>query len=170
LDKRVLLAYASKCGSTGEIAQAIGKRLGEAGVAVDVIPVKTVKSLDGYDAVVLGSAIRVGQWLPEATAFLKSRQAELSRLPVAIFTVHLQATDESEESRQKREAYTAPLQPLVSPKARAFFAGKMDFSKLSLLERMATKMVKAPEEDRRDWNAIDAWAAKLPEALLPGGG
>lgn len=162
---RVLVTYATRCGSTGEIAEEIGRALASKGVAVDVLPLGSVRGPEKYAAVVVGSAIRFGQWLPEATQFLKTNQAALAQVPAAIFTAHLFAIDDSEESRQHREAYTAPLKGLISPKATAFFAGKMDLSRLSYIERLMTKAVKAPEVDKRDWAAIGKWAGGLTEAL-----
>ncbi len=170
---RVLVTYATRCGSTGEIAEEIGKALASRGLAVDVLPLASVAGLEKYAAVVVGSAVRFGRWLPEATEFLRTRQAALAQVPTAIFTSHLFAIDDSEESRQHREAYTAPLQGLIAPRATAFFAGKMDFSRLSFIERLMSRAVKAPEVDRRDWAAIGKWAGELTEALgvgvAPGG-
>lgn len=68
---RVLVTFASKMGSTQEIAEAIGARLAEHGYLTDVRPVETVDSIDGYDAVLLGSAVYAGRWRPEATRFVR---------------------------------------------------------------------------------------------------
>jgi menaquinone-dependent protoporphyrinogen oxidase len=54
---RILVAYASRAGSTAEVAEVIGRVLREGGPEVDVCPVGDVHSLAGYDALVLGSAI-----------------------------------------------------------------------------------------------------------------
>ena len=72
MPKRILVAFATGSGSTGEVAQAIGDVLGESGVPVDVLTVQTINSVNSYSAVVLGSSIRLGRWLPEAVAFLKT--------------------------------------------------------------------------------------------------
>ena len=141
MDSKILIAYASKCGSTGEVAQAIGQSLCEKGVAADVRPVKSVTSLDGYRAVVIGSAIRFGQWLPEAVEFVKNNQARLSQIPTAFFTGHMLAVDDSEDSRKRRQAYTDPVRKILTPKAEVFFAGKIDFARLSFLERLIRRIV-----------------------------
>jgi menaquinone-dependent protoporphyrinogen oxidase len=85
----ILVAYASKSGSTIDVAQTIGKGLADKGATVDVLPVKAIKSIDGYRAIVIGSAIRMGQWLPEAVDFIKNHQARLSQISTAFFTVHM---------------------------------------------------------------------------------
>ncbi len=163
MENKILVAYASKSGTTVEVAEAIGQALCAQGATVDVRPVKSVTSLDGYRAVVAGSAIRMGAWLPEAVKFVETNQARLQQVPTAIFTVHLQALDDSQESQKQRETYIEPLRKLFTPGQAGFFAGRMDFSKLSLFERTISKAMKAQEEDKRDWDKIRAWA----EGLLP---
>ena len=58
--KKVLVAYASCCGTTGGVAEAIGKVLCDRGAVVDVRLVKNVGDLSSYQAAVIGSATRSG--------------------------------------------------------------------------------------------------------------
>ena len=159
---RVLVAYASKAGSTVEVATAIGQVLTERGYQVTVQPIGEKPTPAGYAAAVIGSAIRMGSWLPEAVAYVRDNQAVLSRLPVAIFTVHFLNTGDDEASRAARQAYTAPVRRLVTPQAEAFFTGKMDYSKLSFIDRTIARAVErsthAKPGDRRDWAVIRNWA------------
>ncbi len=157
MNDKILIAYASKCGSTGEVAEAIGKTLCEQGASVDVKPAKDVISLDGYSRVIIGSAVRMGQWLPAATNFVKAQQAALEKVPTAIFSVHTGNIGDDEASHQARVAYTVPVRQLITPQAEAFFAGKMELAKLSFLDRMIIKAMKGQDEDLRDWDAIRAW-------------
>ncbi len=76
--KKVLVAYATAAGSTGGVAEMIGKTLAETGIAVDVCPVQSATHLEDYAAVVLGSAIHGGKWLPEAVTFLQANQSRLN--------------------------------------------------------------------------------------------
>jgi menaquinone-dependent protoporphyrinogen oxidase len=163
--KRILIAYASKCGSTAEIADSMGKTLSGNGYSVDVLPVKMVTSLDGYDAVLAGSAIRVGAWLPEALELLKQNQAALGKLPIAIFTVHALNWENTSASEALRRNYTTAVKQLITPKDEVFFAGKIDYSKMTFLEKMMSKTVRAVEEDLRDWAAINDWAKGIPGRL-----
>lgn len=66
MNKRILVTYATHTGSTVDVAAAIGETLGARGFAVDVRPVKENPSVDGYQAVVMGSAVNGAKWLPEA--------------------------------------------------------------------------------------------------------
>ncbi len=84
---KILVAYASLTGSTTEVAEAIGKTLVDSGLQVDVRPMTEVTDLAPYRAVVAGSAIHGGKWLPEAMQFMYTYQAELSRRPFAAFLV-----------------------------------------------------------------------------------
>ena len=104
MTKKILVAYASKCGSTGEVAEAMRKALCETGASVDVRLAKAVRDVSGYQGVIVGSAIRLGQWLPEALQFIKRHQAALSRVPVAYFSVGSFLRDGTAKSRQDAAA------------------------------------------------------------------
>lgn len=155
---RVLVAYASRCGSTSEIAQAVANDLKGRGYAVDLRLAGKTTPLAGYQAVVLGSAVRFGRWLPEAVDFARFHQAELKRVPTAFFSVHIMNTGAGEASKKARLAYTEPVRALVQPGVETFFAGKMDLRRLSFFERTLGKLMKARDADLRDWSAIHAWA------------
>lgn len=158
MDKPILVTYATRAGSTAEIAAAMGETLAARGFRVEVKPVKSQPALDGYAAVILGSAIRMGNWLPEMVKFIQANQATLAALPTALFTVHMLNTGEDETSRAAREAYTASIHALLPGAQRVYFEGVMDFSRLSFLDRFISGMVKAVEADRRDWGKIRQWA------------
>ena len=165
MTRKVLVAYATRAGSTGDVARVIGERLCAAGLQADVRPVERDPPLQGYDAVVLGSAVRYGAWLSEMTGFVTSHRAELARVPLALFTLHTQALGDDTASREARARYTQPVRALVNPRDEAFFAGKVDPAALSFFERLAVKMVKSPVGDQRDWHAVRAWADGLAERL-----
>jgi menaquinone-dependent protoporphyrinogen oxidase len=159
--QKLLIIYATRAGSTGEVAQAIADQLCLQGFDADVRAVEAVTSLDGYGAVVLGSAIRYGAWLPEMLKFAQTQRNALAKLPVAIFTMHIQALDDNTQSRTTRASYSQAVHALVAPRAEAFFAGKVDPATLSFFERMAVKMIKSPIGDKRDWNRVRDWADQL---------
>ena len=166
MSEKILVAYASKCGSTGEVAEAIGQTLCDAGAAVDVRLANDVADVSGYRAVVVGSAIRAGQWLPEATKFVETHQGALSRVPVAYFVVCLTMKDDTEENRRTVAAYLDSMREMVQPVDEGLFAGAMNYSKLALPIRLMMKAMKSPEGDFRDWDSIRAWAAGVHPTLL----
>jgi menaquinone-dependent protoporphyrinogen oxidase len=162
LAPRILVAYATRAGSTAEVADAIGKKLAAGGAMVDVKPVKKVQSIDGYQSVVLGSAIRFGNPLPEMTDFVYTHKDELRKVPAAYFIVCFILRENTEENRKTANAYLDPLRTEVTPVDVGLFAGKMDYSKLSSWETFIVKyIVKAPEGDLRDWKQINDWATNL---------
>lgn len=165
MEGKILIAYATRCGSTAEISSAIQKALCTLGATVDVRPVKSVTNLDGYRAVVIGSAVRYGNWLPEATEFINLHYERLRDLPTALFTVHVNSRDGSAQSLESRQSYTAAVHKLIGPVSEAFFAGKIDPATLSWVERLMVKIVKSPVGDLRDWNTIRGWAEGLPAML-----
>ena len=83
----ILVTYATRFGSTQEIAEAIAETLREDGHTVDVHSMSDVQDIHEYQAVLLGSAVNHAHWLPEAVEFVKANQEALSRIPVALFTV-----------------------------------------------------------------------------------
>jgi menaquinone-dependent protoporphyrinogen oxidase len=157
----VLVTYASKYGSTGEVAHAIADQFCGRGLSADVRRIEEVTDLSAYDAVVVGSAIRMGRWLPQAISFVEKHAAQLREMPTAIFTVHMLNTDESEASQQARAAYVEPVHALLTPQYEAFFTGKMDIGKLTFMDRLIAKMVKAEDADTRNWPAIQSWADQI---------
>jgi menaquinone-dependent protoporphyrinogen oxidase len=162
---KVLVAYATRAGSTAEVAQAIGEVLRGRGDAVDVAPVKEVRDLSPYRAVIAGSAIRMGSWLPEAVEFVTKNQAGLSKVPTAFFVVSGFMKDDTTEMRAKVSAFLDPVRAMVKPDKEGLFAGKMDYSKITFLDRLIAKMVKSVEGDWRNWVQIRAWAADAIPAV-----
>ncbi len=163
---KVLVAYASKRGSTGEVAEAIAAKLNVDDTAVDVSLIDHVKDVSAYDMVVVGSAIRVAQWLPEAVQFVETNQAALSRVPTAFFTVCMTlAKDNTEAGYDRVMSFIDPVLQIHQPDSIGLFAGKMDYKQLSFLDRTMVKARKTPEGDYRDWNAINNWAESLQPVL-----
>ncbi|MCE1252849.1 MAG: flavodoxin domain-containing protein [Anaerolineae bacterium] len=158
MSQKILITYASRAGSTAEVALRMGAVLREQNLDLDILPVKQIHSLEPYRAVILGSAIRMGGWLPEAVKFVQDHQVILNELPCALFSVHLMNMGDDETSRSNRETYLNSVHAFIHPRLEACFAGVGNLNKLGLMERMIGKMVKAPEGDFRDWKSINNWA------------
>lgn len=153
----ILIAYASKSGTTEEVAAFMGDALREAGATVDVRPAKAIKDLSGYDMAFVGSGIRVGRWLGDAVKFVEAQQSALVGLPTALFTVCLTMHEDTPEKRAEVEAYLDPVREIFTAQAEGFFAGVSEPDRLGFLERMALRAIKPPIGDFRDWDAIRAW-------------
>ena len=162
MDRRVLVAYASKAGSTIEIAAEIGKVFKDRSFAVDVLPINKVTDVTIYRAVVLGSAIRIGKILPEAMSFIERNQETLKTMPFAMFIVCLTLRKDDPCNRETVRAYLDPVYKIVEPASVGLFAGVLNMKRLGMGERMLAKMIQAPEGDFRQWDQIDTWARSLP--------
>ena len=158
MPNRILVLYATKAGSTAEIAAKIGEHLSERGFNVDVVNVKSKPDPKDYQAVILGSCIRMGGWLPEMMDYIKTNQFALNATQTALFTVHMLNAGDDETSTAARTAYMDKVRELIPGTEEVYFLGAMDFSKLSLLDRFISKMVKAEESDQRDWDKIKSWS------------
>lgn len=162
MKRNILVAYASGSGSTGEVAEAIGAELRSKEVQVSVKSVKDVPSITEYHAIVLGSSIRAGRWLPEAIHFLETHRQKMEKMPVAYFTTCLTMVDDSMENRQIVMSYLEPvleLAPGIEPVGLGLFAGSLSPDMQSIVPGGG------PYGDFRDWDKIRAWARKLHTVL-----
>jgi menaquinone-dependent protoporphyrinogen oxidase len=170
MSNKILVTYASRSGSTAGVAKAIGQTLAESGIAVEVRPMQDVKDLTPYRAVVAGSAIQGGQWLPEAMQFMRTHQAALTRKPFAAFLVCMTLAMPKGDYRKHVATWLEPVRALVKPVSEGLFAGALDISKIPsfggrLKFRLSVIFGVWSEGDHRDWNAIHAWAASLSPIL-----
>lgn len=166
MTNKILVTYASRFGSTAGVAEAIGTTLTEHGAAVDVLPMRDVRDLAPYQAVVAGSAINGGEWLPEAMQFMRAHQAALRQKSFAAFLVCMTLTMKNGAYREHVATWFAPVRALVPPVSEGLFAGALDIKKIpSFADRLKFKLSVAfgfwREGDHRDWNAIRVWADEL---------
>lgn len=160
---RVLVVVASRHGATAEIADEIGSTLRESKIASDVLGVRELESLEGYDAVVLGSAVYMGRWLDRAARFARAHADELSRRPTWLFS-----SGPVGDPPKPAESAPAGIEQLISAtgaRDHRVFAGRIDRSRLSLPERAVMRAVGGTEGDFRDWDEIRVWARGIAAAL-----
>jgi menaquinone-dependent protoporphyrinogen oxidase len=165
---KILISYASECGTTGEVAEAIGDALCQDGNTVETKWIKNVKDINNYDAVIIGSAILYEDWMPEAREFVKNNQDILKNMPVAYFITCMALSSKKDAAMQQAIEYSDKLCDLVSqvkPISVGHFAGVLDYSKISFFKRILTRAAmarhKVKEGDYRDWNAIHSWARSI---------
>jgi menaquinone-dependent protoporphyrinogen oxidase len=169
MSQHVLVAFATRFGSTADVAEAIGMCLEQVGAFADVRPVDEVTHLDRYDAIMLGSAVRSGKWLPEAVQFLEAHRYVLKTLPVAYFTLCLTLRHDTPENRRTVLDYHTPLLndfPEVRPVSIGMFAGMLDFADLPLATRRMSRAAGIPEGDFRDWSLIRDWTLETMPMLV----
>jgi menaquinone-dependent protoporphyrinogen oxidase len=163
----VLVVYGSWAGSTAGVAFRLGKALTALGQTVKVLPAGSAPDPSRFDGVVVGSAIRSGEWHPAAKSWLTNHAPKLQKKPVAFFSVcltpivHPLATPEG-------LGYMLPIAAAtgINPVCLGVFPGSYDPATLGLKERTRAKLWGAKKGDFRDMAAVDSWARNF-SGLLP---
>ena len=170
MDDKVLVAYGTKYGATQEIAEKIGEVLRGAGLQVDVQPADRAGDPSPYGAVILGSAVYIGQWRKPAVKYLQANEEALTGKPVWLFSSGPTGEGDPVELAQAWR-FPGKLQPIadrIGARDIALFHGSADATKMNFLEKWMLKNVKAPAGDYRDWAAIAAWAEAIAAELGEG--
>lgn len=165
---RILVTHASTGGSTKSVAEFIAARLRLQGVTADVRGLDERPDLDGYDAVVLGSAVRSGALLPAAEEFLRHNADALRVMPVWLFSLGLTPALRGPIGHFMRDTVPsriAALCELVGPRDYRAFAGVVPRGDTRLVARFVLWLCGGRFGDLRDWPAIDAWTAGVAAYL-----
>jgi len=164
-EMRVLVTAASRHGATAEIAHAICRAMGDHHVEAELREPRLVGSLDRYDAVILGSGVYYGKWLPEATEFVDRHRAELRARPLWMFSSGpLGAPDPKPEGEPPE---VARLATELGAREHRVFAGELERGELSLAERAIVRVVGAQQGDFRDWTSVTTWVSAIAHDLKP---
>ncbi|MBI5666765.1 MAG: hypothetical protein HZC41_02050 [Chloroflexi bacterium] len=170
--KKVLIAYATAHGSTGEVAEFIGKVLQEHDFDVTVRSVDGVTSVSDYDAYILGSAIHAGMWLTPMSVFLEKFEDQMVGKPVYFFMTCIRVLEP--DGRQHALANYVHHETMEKLGVRdiGVFAGKLTWDEIDLSERWMLSLrydgMEVPgvrNDDFRDWSAIRAWAINVRAEL-----
>jgi menaquinone-dependent protoporphyrinogen oxidase len=160
---KVLVCAASKYGATSEIAQAVADVLAERGCTVTVLPPEKVRAVEEFDAVVLGSAVYMGQWLKPARELARRTAGALAGRPVWLFSSGpigepAKPADNPVDVTKVRQA--------TKPRDHQIFTGKLVKEHLSFPDRAIVSAIRAQEGDFRNWAEIKGWATGIADALL----
>jgi menaquinone-dependent protoporphyrinogen oxidase len=160
--KDVLVAYASKHGSTAEIAGVIATELAAAGLTVDCREVSQVGATQHYDAVVVGSAVYMGRWRPEARHFLRLHRKALAQQLLYVFSSGPVGSDAQQPGSPALEPrrIVRSLERLGA-REHVVFAGSLPGVPAGRLMRAAARNTPPELRDRRDLDQIKAWAARI---------
>ncbi|MCQ8893375.1 MAG: flavodoxin domain-containing protein [Methanolinea sp.] len=164
--KRIVIAYASRYGSTAEIAEQIAGELRSLGYAVDCVSFRQGGiRLNEYDAAVLGSPLFLGKWLAEAREFVSRERAALGRMPVAVFSVGYTFRDPTPAALGAGEEAIQEICRMIPVRDRAFFPGKVDTGRMSPADRAVLSLAKVTPGDFRDEEMVRSYARRLPRVL-----
>lgn len=161
----VLVTAASKHGATEEIARGIGEVLEERGHEVTVMPPEEVASLQGYEAVVLGSGVYAGRWLKPAMELVERLGSELAEMRVWLFS---SGPIGDPPKPEEDPVDVAEVMEAAGALGHRVFAGRLVKDGLGFGEKAIVMALRAPEGDFRDWDEIRGWAEEIAEALRGG--
>lgn len=193
--KRILVAYATMAGSTAEVAKAVADEIAKSNLQVDMLPISEVKSLEGYDGVVVGGPMIMG-WHRAALGFLKRHRAALQHIPFAVFVLAMSLTKTGETSvdglpidvdenlpkppqtdgrlsfRERYAQLSNYIRPIIGatrparPASVGVFGGRLEYGRLKVWAVLFVMfIIQASAGDRRNWAAIRSWAAGLPASF-----
>lgn len=158
---RILVSASSKHGSTGEIAARIGEVIEAQGLDVTVAEPEQVDQIDGYAAVVLGSAVYAGHWLAPAKE-LGARVGAAGIPHVWLFS----SGPIGEPAKPEEEPVdVADVMSATNAIGHMVFSGKLDKSKLNFGERAIIAAFHATYGDFRRWDEVEAWAKGVSDEL-----
>ncbi len=164
MSKKILLAYGTVAGSTAEVAEFVAKEMEQGGALVDVIPVESVKDITGYDAVIVGTAVRIFKILRKTKRFLNRHRNDLRKVPVAYFLLCLTMGQDTPDNVRQAKEYAKPMLAIKDPVSLGLFGGVIDHTKLNDIFGKTMKAV--PEQDNRDWEKIRTWARETLPKLI----
>jgi menaquinone-dependent protoporphyrinogen oxidase len=153
----VLVAYASKHGATAGIASAVAQTLIDRGLQATCLEASHVEQLDGYDAVILGSAVYIRRWRPEARRFLRRHATELAARPFWVFSSGPAGDPAKDNAAWNEPRRTIATAVALGARDHQVFAG--------VAQGAAAKSLPDAFRDRRDWAEIRAWTEGIAGQL-----
>ena len=166
MDGKILVAYATRYGSTEEIAKEIAAILKKDGYDAEYKNILDITSVKEYRAVIAGSAIHMGKWLPEAGDFMQIHRDYLYKVPLFVFSCGITLNNPDENVIRKALFATDEIKQYVNPKKIGLFAGKLDKDSLSDSDRDLIILAKPPCGDFRDFKKITEWTHNIESEFL----
>ena len=169
----VLIAFATRSGTTAEVAEAIATAMKESGVPAEILAVSQVNSLTGREALILGAPLYIGRFPKEFRRFLRVHRDALSTMRPWLFVLGPTRNEpkDFEAARKQAEKQLAQY-PRLHPADLHVFGGRWSTASLpfpfSLMKRLpGNPLSKIPADDIRDWAAIRAWATGIAKQISP---
>lgn len=162
----VLVAYASKRGSTAEIAETVAATLRREGLRVCLERCEDVRGLDGYDAVVLGSAVYMKRWRGDARDFLKKHRKALRQMPFWVFSSGPVGDPAQDDPEWMEPPKIVEKVEELGGRDHVIFGGRLPSEPKGFMEKAMVKGVPKEYRDRRDWAEIRGWAKGIASRLV----
>lgn len=161
-----LVAYASKRGSTAEIAETVAATLRRAGLEVDLKSAEEVQGLEPYGAVVLGSAVYMKRWRGDARHFLKQHRKALRQMPLWVFSSGPVGDPANDNPEWMEPPKLAEKVEEMGARGHVVFGGSLPLQPRGMMERAMVEGTPKQYRDRRDWSQIRSWAEQVASELV----
>jgi len=180
MNMKVLVAFESKHGSTEGIAEFIGENMRARGLDADVLDIRLIEvqnpNLGAYDALVIGSALYMGQWMKEAKQFISENRTVLSTRPIWLFSSGPTGQERTNAKGQDLldDKVSGPLdldkiEKGLQIRGHRIFFGAFDPKDLDFFSRQLfkSKTIRdaTPIGDFRDWKEIESWSESIAQSL-----
>ena len=163
----VLVAYSSKRGSTAEIAETLAATLRREGLGVCLEQAEEVRSLEPYEAVVLGSAVYMKRWRGDAKHFLRKHRKALRQMPFWVFSSGPAGDPADDNPDWIEPPKLAEKVEELGGRAHVVFGGRVPAEPRGMMEKAMAEGVPEQFRDRRDWDEIRSWATEIARQLVP---
>lgn len=163
---KILVAYATRYGSTKEIAEYITEVMQKDGFDVDCRNIVDLENIGKYDCIIAGSAIQMGKWLPEARDFMQVHKHEINKVPLFVFSCGITLKSPDDNITRKALFATDEILQYVNPKEIGLFAGKLNPETLCNSDRDLIILAKPDLGDFRDFDAVKKWILKIESNCL----
>jgi len=161
----VLVAYASKRGSTAEIAETVAATLRREGLGVCLERVEDVESLEPYAAVVIGSAVYMKRWRGDARHFLKKHRKDLRQMPFWVFSSGPVGDPANDNPDWNEPPKIAAKVEELGGKGHVVFGGRLPAEPHGFMEKAMVEGTPREYRDRRDWAEVRQWSKQVAEEL-----
>jgi menaquinone-dependent protoporphyrinogen oxidase len=165
---KVLVAHASRRGSTAEIAEAVADTLRGSGLDVECVAAADVESLAGFDAVVLGSAVYMKRWSGDAKHFLRRHHDALGGMPFWVFSSGPVGDPAEDDPKWTEPRRIVDQVERLGGRGHVVFGGRLPIEPHGPIERAMVESIPPEFHDRRDWDEIRAWATGVAAEIRSG--
>lgn len=172
---RILIVYSTTDGHTLKICQRLRQAMAPSGAQVQIVSVADAEAIDlgAFDKIVVGASIRRGRHSRAIHEFVDARADQLAAKPNAFFSVNIVAR-KADKNRPETNPYLRKFLARIRwrPGLLAVFAGKLDYPRYGVLDRLMIRLIMwitgGPTDPRAvveftDWNAVEDFGRRVAQ-------
>ncbi len=169
---KILILYGTDDGHTQKVAKRIADIVNGAGHESELLKGRKASrdfSLEGYDAIIIGTSIHMGMHQLSVKQVVKKYKAEFEAIPTAYFCVCITAFSDKPEDKIQAKQYVDDFKKYtgLQPSCTAVFAGALRYPYYNFMKRFMVKLVArklgadtdtSQVFEYTDWNAVERFA------------